>query len=361
MTAVSIQNYGVNSYMVRQPFDFAGRTGKIVFDVDAVDYSGNGFIEIEITEDPTPATTFREYQNFEVGPVPRNALTLRLAGFAECPNAVAPNNTFVYKNYVGTVVTPTFNHGSGCAKTSQGLLNHFEVRVSQNRVDIFGSDFSTDNGQTFPNFKLLYSGNIDLPFTRGYVHFNAKNHATVKYLSIPDVVYRWDNIGFDGPVIPASRGYEIPDNATTTTYNGHVVQNLGYWLADANRGVSPGIYSPTTKIDALTFQNVNTTGISSAKLTLNAYFNAGVHKADSTWGISYRFNGGSWRNYNLTTGDLAVVNYFAGAPLGMLSLMIDVPMTDIVSGTNKLELIPLNAPMDYPPVVTNMDLLLGVQ
>ena len=45
----------------------------------------------------------------------------------------------------------------------------------------------------------------------------------------------------------------------------------------------------------------------------------------------------------------------------MLSLMIDVPMTDIVSGTNKLELIPLNAPMDYPPVVTNMDLLLGVQ
>ena len=37
MTAVAMQNYGVNSYMIRQPFDFAGRTGKIVFDVDAVD------------------------------------------------------------------------------------------------------------------------------------------------------------------------------------------------------------------------------------------------------------------------------------------------------------------------------------
>jgi hypothetical protein len=38
MTAVSIQNYGVNSYMPRQPFDFAGRTGKIDFDVDAVSH-----------------------------------------------------------------------------------------------------------------------------------------------------------------------------------------------------------------------------------------------------------------------------------------------------------------------------------
>ena len=67
MTAVAMQNYGVNSYMVRQPFDFAGRTGKIVFDVDAVDQGLGGFVEIEITEDPTPATTFREFQNFEVG------------------------------------------------------------------------------------------------------------------------------------------------------------------------------------------------------------------------------------------------------------------------------------------------------
>ena len=41
MTAVSMQNYGVNSYMIRQPFDFAGRTGKIAFDVDAVDQGGS--------------------------------------------------------------------------------------------------------------------------------------------------------------------------------------------------------------------------------------------------------------------------------------------------------------------------------
>src|SRR5262249_9475768 len=150
-----------------------------------------------------------------------NGLTLRFSNFAECPNnAVAPINSFVYKNYVGTIAAPVFNHGNGCAKTSRGSLNHFEIQVSQSRVEVYGSDFSTDNGQTFPNYKLLYSANIDLPFTRGYVHLNPRNHATVKYGFGPDAVFHWDNVGFDGPVIAAPRAYEIPDNTEATTYNG---------------------------------------------------------------------------------------------------------------------------------------------
>jgi hypothetical protein len=359
MTAVSIQNYGVNSYMVRQPFDFAGRTGKIDFDVDAVDQGLGGFIELELTEDPSPATTFRERQNFEVGPVPRNGLTLRFSGFAECPNSVAPLNTTVYSNYAGTIVAPTFNHGNGCAKVSRGSLNHFEIQVSQSHIDVYGSDFSTDDGETFSNYKLLYSTNVALPFTRGYVHFNAKNHATVKYGFGPDAVFHWDNLGFDGPVIPAPRAYEIPDNTTVTTYSGTQAQNLGYQLLDATTGKPPGIYSPSTKINFLSFQNVDTSGVTSATLTLNVYFNTVIHEPDTTWGISYRLNGGTWNNHNLTTGDLADINAVAGAPLGMLALAIDVPAADLVSGTNTLELLPLNAPMDYPPVVANIDLLLG--
>jgi hypothetical protein len=359
MTAVSIQNYGVNSYMPRQPFDFAGRTGKIDFDVDAVDQGLGGFIELELTEDPSPATTFREFQNFEVGPVPRNGLTVRFTSFAECPGAVAPLNTFVYKQYVGTIAIPTFNHGIGCAKVSRGLLNHFEIQVSQSHIDVYGSDFSTDNGKTFPNYKLLYSAKITLPFTRGYVHFNAKNHATVKYGFGPDAVFHWGNIGFDGPVIAAPRAYEIPDNSTVTTHNGAEEENLGYQLLDATTGKPPGIYSPSTKIKSLTFQNVDTSDIASATLTLNAFFNTVTHSPDTTWGISYRLNGGTWRNHNLTTGDLADMNAIAGGPLGMLALAIDVPTSDLVSGTNTLELLPLNAPMDYPPVVANIDLLLG--
>src|SRR5580704_10792864 len=78
MTAIAIQNYGNNSYMIRQPFDFANRTGKIAFDVDAISLASLAtYIEIDLTEDPIPAPTFREYQNFEPGPVPRNGLMMK--------------------------------------------------------------------------------------------------------------------------------------------------------------------------------------------------------------------------------------------------------------------------------------------
>jgi hypothetical protein len=151
MTAVSMQNYGVNSYMVRQPFDFAGRTGKIVFDVDAVAQSTGGFVEIEITQDPETATTFREVQNFEVGPVPRNGLSIKLLNACNSAGA-APVNTMVYNNYAGTIIAPTFDHANGCAATKSGSLNHFEIQISQTQVSVYGSDASTDNGQTFPNY-----------------------------------------------------------------------------------------------------------------------------------------------------------------------------------------------------------------
>jgi hypothetical protein len=56
---------------------------------------------------------------------------------------------------------------------------------------------------------------------------------------------------------------------------------------------------------------------------------------------------------------LASIDAIAGAPLGILSMLINVLVTDLVQGTNTLKLLPLNGPMDYPPVVTNIDLLLG--
>ncbi len=356
MTAVSMQNYGVNSYMPRQPFDFAGRTGKIVFDVDAVSHPLGGYISLEITDDPVPATTFREFQNYEVGPVPKNGLMLRFADV--CSGGAAPTNTMVYNNYVGVIVTPTFDHTNGCSSTSQGSLNHFEIQISQSHIDVYGSDFSTDNGQTFPNYKLLYSANINLPFTRGYVHFSAKNHASVKYGFGPDAVFHWDNLGFDGPIISAPRAYEIFDNTTTVMHNDAQNQNLGWWLLDATAGGAvPGIYDPTNKVNSLVFNGVDVSGITSATLTMNAHFSAYFGTPNATWGISYRFNGGAWRSHTLTPGDLASINAIPGAALGILAWALDIPTTDIVAGNNTLEIIPVNAPMGYPPVITNIDLL----
>ena len=110
MTAVAIQNYGNNSYLIRQPFDFANRTGKIVFDVDAVSVSTLAtYVAIDITEDPSPAPTFQEFGNFEAGPIPRNGLMLKwndncFAG----SNAITLGNTLLYTNYVARTITPSF-------------------------------------------------------------------------------------------------------------------------------------------------------------------------------------------------------------------------------------------------------------
>jgi hypothetical protein len=36
-----------------------------------------------------------------------------------------------------------------------------------------------------------------------------------------------------------------------------------------------------------------------------------------------------------------------------------VPITDLISGTNTIQFLPLNEPMDFPPVIANIDLLLS--
>jgi hypothetical protein len=41
-------------------------------------------------------------------------------------------------------------------------------------------------------------------------------------------------------------------------------------------------------------------------------------------------------------------------------MIIDVPVADVSAGSTALELLPLNAPMDYPPAVANIDLILDL-
>src|SRR5262245_58383640 len=65
LMAVASQNYGQNSYRIRQPFDFAGRTGKIVFDAEAyIIGSLYGWVSVEVVEDPTSAPSFAIQQNY---------------------------------------------------------------------------------------------------------------------------------------------------------------------------------------------------------------------------------------------------------------------------------------------------------
>jgi hypothetical protein len=365
MTAVSIQPFGNNSYMILQPFDFAGRTGKIEFDVDAVSQPLGGYPQIAITDQPVPASTYREFNNFEVGPLPQNAIIVKFGNTCNDNTSAAPYNVMVYNNYVGTILTPTYSSANGgCVQTAVGSLNHFEIQLSQSQISVYGSDFSTDN-VTFPNYKLLYQASMILPFSRAYVHVDARNHASIKYGYGEDAVFHWDNIGFDGPVLPMVRAYEIPDNTTTSTFTGYLGDptpipaiNLGYLLLDGTTGPSAGMYDPNTLIPSLSFQNVNLSGATSATLTFNTWFNASDHTPDATWGISYQINGGSWATVNPTAAQIAAMsNNTGGFYQAFFTPVINVPIGNLVQGTNTIKFLPVNAPMDYPPVVTNIDLL----
>jgi len=372
LTAVAIQNYGVNSYMIRQPFDFSGRTGKIEFDVD--DGGGyqllGGYPEINITQDPVAAPTFQEFSNFETGPVPQNAIIVKFSeggGGACTPTEASAVNVMVYKGYAPTILPQSGT--IGCVNISPGAMNHYEIQLSQTTIDIYGTDYSTDNGQTFANLRKIYSAAINLPFSRAYVHIGSRNHATVKYGFGPDAVFHWDNIGFDGPVFKNTLSYEIPDNTTMGTYQGHTpgstapVMNLGYQLQDGTGSKPAGVYDPVNKLPAFQFKNVNTSGAISALLSFNAFFNNSQSAADATWGWQYRFNGGTWITRTLTPLEVTAINNtlaVGGAGSGgNISMLANVPIADLIDGTNTFEILPLIAPMNYPPVIANIDLTLS--
>ena len=95
-----------------------------------------------------------------------------------------------------------------------------------------------------------------------------------------------------------------------------------------------------------------------AQLTLNAFLNSMWHPPSTSWGLSYRFNGGAVRPRMLTALEVQSLNT-AGAA-GNVALVIDVPLEDLVAGTNTLEFLPIGAPMDVAPAIANIDLLVGL-
>jgi hypothetical protein len=152
---------------------------------------------------------------------------------------------------------------------------------------VFGTDNSTDGGTTFPNLRKIYSAGITLPFTRGYVHIAARNHASIKYSFGPDAILHWDNVSFDGPVIAPARSYEIPDNKAMGTYDVYAdaptVMSLGYQIQDGLGSKAAGIYDPVNSIGPLRFLNVDTSGRTAAQLSFNAFFNTSQVTANATW------------------------------------------------------------------------------
>jgi hypothetical protein len=368
LVAVAAQNYGLNSYRIRQPFDFAGRTGKIVFDAEA--YSTLGWISLEVTEDPIADPSYALFVNDEGGILPKNGFELQFSstcGQGGVPTMVTMRGLHVFANYADSVHSPA---NPVCTGVEQGKLNHFEVSVSQKRIELRVSPFSAD-GVKFAAPELMYAADVDLPFSRGYVHVTVHNHATLKYstgtwagnagaTNLDAWVARWDNVGFDGPVVVGPREYEVLDSLTPTkdlnddpNNPTHTAVNLGYLAPDVAKGPA----------SVLHFVGVDLTGAKTARLAVSSYFPSGSF---DQYVLRYRFNGKEWRDRGLSHDEVTaltspVVTGSSGTPgsLGALGQMIDVPLSDLATGDNSLEFVTVHVPENYPPAIANVDLMVS--
>lgn len=364
LVVAAAQNYGQNSYRIRQPFDFAGRTGKIVFDAEGMTIGPLfGWISVEITEDPINAPCFAigdpGTNNNEGSLVPKNAVEIELqnpcGGYSTTP-AVSVSMIDVLTNYQDTLLMP--KAPPVCVATERNKLNHFEISISQKHIEVNATPFSMD-GTSFPAPQVLYSTDANIPFSRGWVQISTHNHATLKYSGpgsgfgseekLDSWTSRWDNVGFDGPVLSNYREYEIPDSLTSgqNAWNRMgPIKNVGYLVGDAADAPK----------NTLHFNGVDLSNVTAARLSLSSWYLNQGDKPASTFTLRYRFNGKAWHDRTFTDGELALIT--GTHSQGQLGQMLDVPVADLVQGDNSLEFVTVNVPQNYPPVVANIDLVL---
>jgi hypothetical protein len=258
-----------------------------------------------------------------------------------------------YKDSVSTPDQPT------CIPGKEGKLNHFEITVSQTKIEVYVSPFS-DDGKTFAPATKVYSVDVNLPFSRGYVQLSTYNHATIKYSHDNGFgathpydawVTRWDNVGFDGPIVSNWREYEIADSLVPGMNAWNIsgpVMSVGYAVPDEMSGPK----------DKLVFHGVNLDKVASARLALVSWYPSTEDPAMDQFTLRYRFNGKAWRDRPLNASEIALLTNTHNQ--GQISQMIDVSTEDLVNGYNTLEFVASGIPENYPPAASSIDLVLGL-
>jgi hypothetical protein len=219
----------------KQPFNFAGRTGTISFDVSN-DTQGTHSVWPELWVSDTPKPTPFVHFSDVGGSIPANALGIRLGAStvpgqgallgSNCPNdnhvRWTVDSTVAVRNYV---IDDTAGYGKrtkmnvkpmGCVIASTGPndgLNHVEVRVSQSQIDVY----ATDAGKTTPLIHIAKITNANLSFTQGLVWLQDVHYNADKSLRTPlqhNHTFTWDNFAFDGPVLARDLSYDVLDSLT---------------------------------------------------------------------------------------------------------------------------------------------------
>ncbi len=307
----------------KQPFDWNGRTGTVSFDVTNDTTGTHGaWPEFWITDLPTPAPTSHLIP-CDTCTFSRHALGIRFAADrGSCGNGWRADSAVVVRNWVVEDRSIFESNTSGmqirergCASLSSGPnggLNHVEIRISQNNIDVYASDAGSTT------LKLINSiTNANLPFSKGLIwigdyHYNAVK-AHTQDPSVPDQTnhtYTWDNVAFDGPPTYRDLSFDVLDR---TTPNAAGVYKIGW-------ETTPSAPANLTTLP-MTTQNI--------AASTNAYllFNFGKDVVPGTFTYTINGNVNSAPNPQPTTG-----------LKGWRSMALPVPLNQLVGGPQNIRL-----------------------
>lgn len=389
-TATAAQNYGLSSYRIRQPFDFSGRTGTIKFDVDLSNNGLGGWPALVISEAPSPAPSF-DWE--ERGSGPRHGVSIEFdGGWCNHPNTLEVA-LFSFRDYVQKGERASFDCDTPHVNTQRDSLNHVEVYLTRQHVEVWASDPSPD-GQSFPELQKLYEADIDLPFEQGYVQLLVRNHATMKYWVGSAWSVRWDNVGFDGPVRSGVREYSAREPFRVVKgLDGCLLDGVCRWRGDVIAQY-PGEDKRCPPEASCKFDGESTmlgyvlpredeapvlieipgvklaSGEKRARLALAATYPwfdwSGVSKPPTAITLRYRLNGGSWHMRPISATEANAFMDFspelggAGHGAGLLNQIIDIDPSELREGDNSLELTTVGTwTGSYRAAIAKLELLLG--
>ncbi|MGZ4738211.1 MAG: hypothetical protein ACXVLM_03055 [Ilumatobacteraceae bacterium] len=292
----------------KQPFDFAGRTGTVTFDVSAdSDGSHGAWPEFIITDKPVPGT--RVSISAVTPPAAVNEVGFSLDGCTSGPGgSTGVGTVFASK---GGVYSELGFTSTGCVtKGSSRSMNHFEVRLSQNHLEVWG----TDAGGTALK-QLAVADNLGLTFTKGLVWLNDVHYNARKSIEPCECgtqwnhTFVWDNLGFDGPKTYRDLGFDVPDANVpgAISSRGDATRRVGFQVGTG----------PLTLTVAGVRRDQNPTG---ALIVLNTYSFAATVPSVSVNG-----------NAPIDTAWPASFGTYA-----WYSLAIPIPLDQVHDGTNTL-------------------------
>jgi hypothetical protein len=351
----------------KQPFDFAGRTGTVSFDVSN-DSQGNhaAWPEFWMSNLPVP-DPFNHFGSWEA--LPQNGFGVRFAAVAPagqyglCPNGNNLNSirwtvdsAVAVRNYVmedvnyqgvefGTASNPPLQLNIlDCVispPAASGIMNHVEVRVNQNEIDVYATDAGVAASPTTLR-KIASITNANLQFTRGLmwiedVHYNA-DKATLGLGTAPSTsqsqhTFVWDNVAFDGPFPGRDFTYDALDALTPFTGDNYVAGtvNLGKFSA-ANQTASWNVLNVPANPQAATVRVLfNFTNATSPNATvLNVIVNGKSYSVPWPYPALDTLTN-TWRTFAVT-----------------------IPVTALVAGTNVVQL-----GSDQAMISSNVDIQLA--